>query len=874
MLNRRSWTLFVLVLLLLVTVACTAACTPGNDGPETEASTAGVAETPAESGTEPAPVDPGADTASDTVPETTEPAVTMPPFEVKALPAANVAREGFVMASHVKYVTGEVYSNVNANDGDLSMGYSNEWGADFDPSGEHYLFIDLTERRAIDSLKLYPLTGDEGGLPTAFDVLISDDGKTYEKHTAADGITPDASGATVDMGGVEAKYIKLVFTAYGPGDAERGVHISIGELEVYSPIDNASNMQLNLDDIWLFKDPDTSHQLAVTYYRDGTPVDPERPLYYESRDPEIAVVSEDGLITPVSYGTTEIYVYDGVNRATCAVEVKRDVAEEGFLVSSFFITYYVYPDKVEEAIDLMVKSGVTHLEAPHWWDHEYNDIHMYALHLCRVRGATYTPNDENGGIVGMTDEQIIEQMKPYENRAGFMGMFLTDEPSTYYTEYARVFRVLQDYNPHYFHYLNLLPIEAYPNVHDLYVSEFAACAGGARRLRYLSLDYYPFGWGNSFGTGIYGTLETVRLTGLMYNADTGFYMQSQIMPGNYDALTLAERRYSASMAIAYGMKNIKHYLGLCPVNAAGKPDGYTSGILKPDITPADYYDDIVEVNAYYKAAGKILNQADALEVYHSNPEGVVPALPESFFVHETNDAPFIYSVFREIEGTQQYVVLTNKRYNATETAPSSFVITRDVGKIRVYDPMTDKTEELTYTVGESFPLTVAPGLSVILLLEDGVDVRCDTEESENLALGCGVFATSSKVDFWNRYNIGTIFLTDGIPNNGAWLSDERAISSAMLDLGCVQNDLGRMVLGMNEHVSPVRYPKSFTVEVSVDGTTFTQIADISSATYDDETKSFTLDLGGTDARYIRITLKSMKPTGIGEWEVYRQESAT
>ncbi len=767
------------------------------------------------------------------------------------------------------YVTGEVYSNVNANDGDVSKGYSNEWGKDFDPEKEHYLYIDLTEKRVIDSLKLYPLTGDEGGLPTAFDVLISDDGKTYTRHTSAEGLNPDANGTTVDMGGVEAKYIKLIFTAYGSGDAERGVHISIGELEVYSPIDNAENMQLNLDDIWLFKDPDTSHQLAVTYYRDGTPVDPERPLRYESRDPDIATVSKDGLITPVSYGATEIYVYDGENRATCAVEVKKDLDEEDFLVSSFFITYYVYPDKVEEAIDLMVKSGVTHLEAPHWWDHEYNDIHLYALHLCRVRGATYTPNDENGGIVGMTDEDIIAQMKPYENRAGFYGMFLTDEPSDYYTEYARVFRVLQDYNPHYVHYLNLLPIEAYPDVPDLYFSEFAACAGGARRLRYLTFDYYPFGWGNSFGTGIYGALETMRKTGIQYNAATGFYMQSQIMPGSYDALTLAERRYSTSMAIAYGMKNLKHYLGLCPINAAGAPDGYTAGILKPDITPADYYDDIAEANAYYKAAGRILCQADAVEVYHSNPESVVPALPENFFIREAKNSPFIYSVFCELEGTRQYVVLTNKSYNAAETAPSTFVIHRDVGAIQVYDPMTGETTALSYTVGESFELTVGPGLCVILILEDGVDVRCDVEESENLALDRGVFVSSSKVDFWNRGTVGTIFLTDGIPNNGAWWSESRSVQSAMLDLGCAQENLGRLVLYVNDHVSSRLLLTDFTVEISLDGKTFTRVADISDAAYDGENGGFTVDLGGANARYIRITTKSTKLVGIGELEVYR-----
>ncbi len=879
--KHRSLLLGTIFLSLLLTLLCGVSCGPASGGSETEAPTADGTDTA--DVTEPTGTAPESETASETettapetVPETeteteTEPVETVPPFDPVALPVANVAREGFVLTSSVKYTPEALYSNVNLNDGDPAHGYSSEWGSAFDGKREHFLFIDLTEARVIDSLKLYPLTGDEGGFPTAFDVLISQDGKDYTPHTTVTDATADKAkdGLSIDMKGVTAKYVKLIFKALGAGNAERGVHISLGELEVYSPIDTTTNMQLNLDDIWLFKDPDTTHQLAVTYYRDGTAVDPDRKLTYFSRDPSVATVSEDGLITPVSYGKTEIYVRDGENQATCAVEVMKELDAEDYLISTFFITGYVTPDKLEESIDLTVKSGVTNLEAPHWWDHYNNDIHLYALHLCRVRGATYTPNDETTAVLHMSDEQIVDIVKQYEGMAGVYGLFITDEPSGEFANYARVYRVMQEYNPHYSYHLNLLPLFAVTATPNEYYTEFAAVAGGDRRMKYLTFDHYPFGWGAAFDTWFYYTLDMTRRAGLQYNCDTGLYMQSQIMRDAYDALTPQERLYTASLGMAYGMKEYKHYLGLCPVDPGLTPTVYESGILKPDYTPADYYDDIVEVNAYIKRMGKLLANADAVEVYHSRRDTGAEEVPDDFFI-KVGTGRVIYSVFREIGGTQQYVLLTNKAYSSGRTAKLKFTINRDLGAIRLFDPMTGETTPLEYTVGKEFTLTFEAGQCMALILEDGVDVTRAAAESDNLMLGHGVFVSSSKVDFWTAAPIGSHYLTDGDPANGAWVSGATDRAPRMLlDLGEVQTELGTLVLTVNKHVPTTQTFTTFTVEVSADGETYTEITTVTDAIYDDE-GNLRIDLGGVDARYIRITSKLAKPAGMGEVAVYRK----
>ncbi len=857
-----------LLLLICLIAAGMTACNPRSNSPETEAATSAVTEAP--TGSEEDTTD---KTASDTEAAITEPVTTEAPFVLTALPPANVAREGFAVASRTKYNSHAIYSNVNVNDGDINSGYSNEWGVDFDASKEHYLFIDLTERRVIDHLKIYPYVEDEGGLPSAFDVFVSDDGKTYRKHTSASGVTPEAAkdGYIVDMDEVEAGFVKLVFTAYGPGDEKRGVHISLGEVEVYSPIDTATNMQLNLDDIWLFMDPDTSHQLAISYYRDGTPVDPNKKLTYISRDPAIAAVSEDGLITPVSYGKTEIEVFDGVNRATCAVEVRKDFYEEEFLVSTFFITYYVMPGKLEEAIDLTVKSGVTHLETPHWWDHENNDIHLYALHLCRERGATYTPNDESASILNMPEKKLLGVLQEYENRAGFVGLFITDEPSTTYTQYAEVYRILQEYNPHYVHHLNLLPLPAVPGGQNEYYTEFAAVAGGTRRLRYLTFDQYPFVSPTAMDSGIYYSLDMMRKAGLMYNADTGLYLQT-IVANNFPMLGIGARRYNVSLALAYGMKNIKHYIGLPPINEDGSYTDVISGILKPDITPADYFDELIDVNAYAKSAGKLLVGADAVEVYHSAADGPATVVPPNFFIQVSKEHPVIYSIFRELDGSRQYVVLTDKRFTTPESSSISFTINRDIGALRVFDPVTEETTELAYTVGAEFSLNFLSGQCLILLLEEGVDVTTSGETSDNLMLGKGVFVSTSQAEFWVDGIVGSHHLTDGDPGNGVWLSHSADRKpNFTLDLGEVQEGLGRLELTISAHVLDNQIMDNFKVEVSADGKTFTEVITVTDAVYEgaDKIKVFTVELGGAAARYIRVSSTEKHTIGIAEVAVYK-----
>ncbi len=876
MMKRKLWMTLVLSLLLLLTGSCVVACNPAGGSTDTEAQTTGATETPAptepdgttpESDPLPAESDTLTDAEETTVGETVTEAATdyVPDFTPTALPSVNVAREGFVLTSNVKYTYEGIYSNTNLNDGDLTTGYRSDPGLAYKRPDGHFLFIDLTEERVIDSIRLYPFTGDEIGFPSDFEVLISNDGVTYTPHKTVTGAQAQAEGYIVAMDGVKAKYIKLTYGLPTGSD-----HIAMGELEVYSPIDTASNMQVNIDDIWLFKDPDTTLQLAVTYYRDGTAVDASK-LTFVSGNPEVVTVSEAGLLTPVNFGKTKVYVMDGTNMKACDVEVLVEPGKNEFLISTFFITGYVTPEALESTIDLTVKAGVTHLEAPHIWDICNNEINMYALHLCNERGAIYTPHEQMAYNLNMTDEQYQNLLKPFEGMAGFLGIFIGDEPAETYTDYAEMYHALQSYNPHYNHHMNLFPPAGFYSGTNEYYSEFAAIAGGDYRMKYLTFDQYPFGWGNAFDPWVFSALDMVRKAGLLYNADTGFYVQSQIMTPAFDALTLGERRFNSTMAIAYGMKNFKHYLGLCPVNTNGSVTDYLSGILKPDYTPADYYNDIAEVNAFVKAIGQKLGTYDAVEVYHTKETSGALAIPEDFILSQEGGRGFIYSVFQEIDGTKQCLLVTNKSYGTSKPATVKLIIKKDIGPISVYDPLTGETTPLEYKAGEVFLMDVEAGLCKLLILEDGVDIRTQKVESDNLMLNHGMFVSSSQANFWAAGVIGSHFVTDGNRENGCWLSkaDDKA-PYVLLDLGEAQTDLGRLVLIMNSHLNASNYMKNFTISYSADGKTYTELTTVTDATYDNADKSYTVDLGGVEARYIRINIDSKTPVGVGEVEVYKK----
>ncbi len=850
-----SIALAVSVLLTLLLVACTPATPqdPNDSLPDTPSGSIGesVNDTLPESETTPA----------DTTPE------TLPAFEATALSEpVNVAREGYAVASSSKFDEG--YSNLYLNDGDLSRGFTTAWGQGSDPAAPHYILVDLASTQTVQAVNLYPLAGDEAGFPVDFDILVSTDNQTYTTVATIDGACYDSEGFFVSFDPVEASYVKLVTRKVGVGEGDRGAYVALAEFEVLASADTATNMILNRHDIWLFKNPDTTQQLAVLYYRDGTPVDPSVKLHYESADPAVATVDENGLVTPVSLGETDIYVRDGVNRAVCHVEVKEEVALD-YRITAFYHSTFGTPDTYVTGLQIIKDTGVEYIEDTRFRDAVGNNITMYMIYLCDKLGLAYSVCDQEGGEGGfldMTEEEIIAIVQKYENRAGLFGLYLRDEPHEEYTQYAEVHRIIQEYNPHLTPHLNLLPPYNFGGTEEHY-TEYAAVAGGARRMQFLSFDHYPFLWGGGFNAQIYDSINMVRTAGLRYNADTGYYMQSMIITGSYPLLYERELRYNASLGMAYGMKNYKWFVALCPISVSGEP--YESGIVKPDFTPADNHADLTATNRYIKNLGRYLGDSDAIEVYHTSSDSGAVMLPDTFLLQPVKSQSAIYSLYRANDGSgRQHILVTNKNYRTTKVLEFALRLQKDIGAISVYDPWTDTVTEITPAADGTFTIKLEPGAAALILLPEGVDASAPVPESDNLALGKAVFASSSDAKFWEDGNIGTHFLTDGDRGNGYWTSDSKDRDAYLLvDLGVVES-VSKLCLYNHPNLER-RFCSSFTVSVSEDGVNFTEVAVVTDGRPDDMDTPTEVTFDAVSARYIRIKFDLTRPgLGMGEIEVY------
>lgn len=854
---KKLWICLLLFTLGLMAVSCTG-------GGDTSDTTLPVdTDAPTEAPTE-APTDaPDGETTEE---ETTEAPFDPLAFEPTELPVANVAREGFALASACKNDGG--FSNLHLNDGDRSTGFSTPWEATVDPATEYYFFIDLTVPRKVDHVKLYPMEGEENAFPKAFDILTSMDGVEYSPAASVSGTSAEAAkdGLTVELGGVEARFVKLVTRELGEGAKRKGCYLSLSEFEVYAPIDTASNMILNRHDIWLFKNPDTTQQLEILYYRDGTAVDPEAKLKFATLDAKVAAVDEKGLITPVGLGETDVYVTDGTNLAVCHVEVKEEVRDE-FRISAFYHSKFAYPEQIPVGLKILAEGGVEYIEDTRSVDRAGNHISMYSLFICDQLGMAYSPNDPAGShsFLEMKDEEILAIVKKYENRAGFYGIYLQDEPHEEYLGYAHVFHLIQEYNPHLIPHLNLLPPYNFGGI-DEYFTEFAAVAGGNGRMRFLTYDHYPFLWNGGFQTQVYSSLNRLRQAGLLYNADTGYYMQSMIIEGGYPLLDADALRYNASLGMAYGMKNYKWFVALTPVdNEAG---GFKTGFVAPDFTPAGNYEGLIAAGKYIKTVGKVLGNSDAIEVYHAHGEIDNPVLPDDFVFTLAKTGDAIFTLYQSLDGSgRQHVVITNKKFAANGAVTLTLKANKQ-GEFKILDLTTGEMKPLALGADGTFTLDLAPGQCAVIELPASMDASRPAEKAEDLALNKPVYVSTSSASFWQKGDIASYFLTDGTPDNGYWITERTDREGwAKLDLMAVC-DVSRIVISSNSHLGKAQRLRDFTVLVSEDGVNFTEVGKYDGYDWGDGVSSLEITFDTAKVRYVLIRTDTKRPMGIGEIEVY------
>lgn len=833
------------LMLSLIAVLCACNGSSETDTDTSSGKTESVTEPETATGTDTGSA--SSDAGTQTEPET-KPAV---PEDV--IGVANVANAGYAMASSCR--TRNKYSNLYANDNNPSTAFSCEYLAAAE--NDVYLFVDLTRTYTIRSVVLLPATGEEHLFPVDFEIQISDDGQTWTTvHTSTGVSGVGEAGITVDMGSVEASFVRLLVHRLAEDSGQ--FRFVLGEFQVLADVRRTDNLVLRQNDIWLYTD--TSATVAAAYRRIAN-VAEDATLHFFTDNPAVAEIDySTGSITPRGFGDTVVYAYDGENLAACHVRVLDDTQTE-FRISTFYHSSFGYPDVIPACLDYMKEAGIGFLEETRTYDAAGNQVCDYMMYLCAQRGIFYSVCDplNDAALSKATEEQIIALVQKYENRAGFGGIYLVDEPHEESNDYARVARIIHDYNYHITPHLNLLPPGGFPSW-DEYVSEYCAITGGAHRMKYLSYDNYCFLVNDNFNWSVFGSLNKIRQYGLKYNASTGYYMQCMEIRNAYRISSDEELLFNASMGLAYGMKNFKWFVYLTPI---GSGEAFTTGMIGPDFTPSVMYEGVKAANAHVAEWGKVLGKSDAVEVYHSDSVSGNEVVPEDFVIRQTSGHAAIYSLYRSQESDgRQYVVVVNRDFGKGQDKEFTFTVADGLSALEVYDSGVWSTLDIA---GGSFTLFIPAGDSVILRLPEGYDARRPAAEpSENLALGRAAYVSSSQYTFWNASDNASWRLTDGETASGGWLSGNRdAAPSILIDLGEVRQVSSVRLFTLVNTES--RFPKNVSVEVSADGVTWTQVFSAGIAAGADGSASCTFDR--TDARYVRITTDSRR-CAIGEVEIY------
>lgn len=305
-----------------------------------------------------------------------------------------------------------------------------------------------------------------------------------------------------------------------------------------------------------------------------------------------------------------------------------------------------------------------------------------------------------------SDAELADMVNAYRSHAGLGGYYIKDEPSPAELDWAaaiynKIYELDADHIPH----VNLFPSFATHFTEGIdykndYMQGWINRVGGAARMKFLSLDVYPFMADGTFNPVYYHELDRLRSVALE-NSDirTSAYLQSLGVEGAYRRPNEHELRYNVYSMLAYGIKYPVWFTYCTPDNTVNET--FTEAIIDRDGNKTDLYVPFKTLNGEMKALGSKLFVMQSQIVYHTG-EGVpsgVESLPAEYFVQpdNPNEDLLIAQLKNWPEGGRNYAMIVNK--SLTEAKELTFNI---AGWITDMD-------EVSKTTGSENPITINEG---------------------------------------------------------------------------------------------------------------------------------------------------------------------
>ncbi|MFR1758871.1 MAG: discoidin domain-containing protein, partial [Christensenellaceae bacterium] len=426
----------------------------------------------------------------------------------------------------------------------------------------------LDSSYALERIVLKPMKWSNGdAFPRDYELQVSTDGKTWQTVASDTGVSAHAGSNTAvqpityeSFDPVRIRYFRVHITRHSAQVDQSGSYTSaIGEIELYGYEDGAEIVPTSINKPELLMNPGETDELYLVVDRHL----PAPVVRYESSNPAVATIADDGTVTAVANGATTITLYDETTgtRYTSSVTVQRYCASDHFQIVGF-IPYFYEKDINAATFDNLKNGGLTNVEINFALDagaitYENN---LKAIKLAHERGldVTVSEADFNRNWPQKTDEEILEFAKRYSHIPGVTGYYIVDEPPDA-RPYARAMALVKSVMPYAVAHMNFCGAYG-DNVRGL-VSELNKYGSGL--LDYVMYDVYCCRGENVDENSLYYWLEYNRQLGEELDTPTAAYIQSMAwgatgsgaMCNRPDA---DEIRYQAYASLAYGVKQLSY----------------------------------------------------------------------------------------------------------------------------------------------------------------------------------------------------------------------------------------------------------------------------------------------------------------------------
>lgn len=808
------------------------------------------------------------------------------------LPAGLVnLAQGKQAASSSSYEMGnEGWSTSFVNDGRIGT-EALAWGWSTNPIGNTatattpaWVRLDLMAPSTVQRVALWPrLDGANAGanFPVDYQVEVSDDAQDWDVVATSTGNTDVTNAQVLDFEPADGRYLRVHATLRAPAGRD-GHLVQLAEVAVYG---QAHGELVEVDKPALELLPGES--VAVTPQVNGIPVDAAT-LVWESADDAVATVDDDGVVTAVALGETNVSATLAGSEPVVipvAVIAERVHTDSEFMISAF------WPPTAEfttaEQYDLLAEAHVDYVQNVDSTDLQGRATNLAMAALAAERGMRIGVSDPRlNDSLNLTDSEIREIVASWEDIPGVGGFYLKDEPFNA-NPYARVHRAVKDEAPWLYPYLNFLPMFAYPDrvTYESQMDDYVELAL-TDEVDYLTYDLYPFGdVPNSLNRhAMLDNMDATRTVGLENDVKTGLYLQSigrvhaDGSPAGFRRTNAAEIRYEVNAALAHGFKQLSYFTWFTPT---GRPELFTDAIIAPDGTPTDLYEPVRQLNSEVKALGPTLMGLDAVEVYLSGPDLYGrPGIPDGFIGQVAADDDVIISRMVDDERGRQYLMVVNNDFTAAQSV--DLHVLRGVKQVEVVSRSDGSLQPMRSGNGH-FRLELAKGDAALVALPADVDYAATPgtiANPVNLAADASVTAPSSEgANGWymDKLTDGTRFSEASSRGWRATALDAARPTSVVLDLDAPRK-FNRVDLYPTGNVFSYAegFPGHVVVEGSSDGTTWRKLAE-ADLVADAGGVAPSLTFRGTTARYIRFefsqysSIDGAPALQLSELEVYADD---